>query len=340
MELYQINSGKLTPVPLADVYKAGLKETADLESWVRDAERIFDRDRVLWISRQERTTADERADLVGICHDELLLVELKRGTVGKEAVAQALSYLSRVAKRDRQQLLDLYAEQAAKTGQWALLSTPLDRESAEKRFAEHEPKEGGVNQFQTIILVGTEFLPETLQVCGFLNEHLANSTLTVECWQLYVFQNGAGYLCSFDKLLPSRDVEAEIEERRETQREGKYKRDQNRIALMHKFKGIMWGTPNRAKASPGQSYECYVEASDLNRIYLDIYGEPKIWVPTNSTAIDHAALAGEPGATNEVDNGDQYLVIPMPIKDWADGPERESVANRAATLVRKALRLP
>lgn len=340
MELYQINSGKLTPVPPADVFKAGLKETSDLESWVRDALRIFDRDRVLWISRQERTTADERADLVGICNDELLLVELKRGTVGKEAVSQALSYLSRVAKRDRQQLLDLYAEQAAKTGQWALLTAPLDKETAEKRFAEHEPKEGGVNQFQTIILVGTEFLPETLQVCGYLNEHLANSTLTLECWQLYVFQNGAGYLCSFDKLLPSRDVEAEIEERRETQREGKYKRDQDRIALMRLFKNIMWTTPNRANASRGQSYECYVEASDLKRVYLDIHNEPKLWVPTNSTAIDHAPLAAEPGATNQVDKGEPFLVVPLPIASWTDEVERKSVADRAVTLVKKALKMP
>ncbi len=340
MDLYQINDGKLTPVPQADVYHAGLKETADFESWVRDADRIFDRDRLLWISRQQRTTADERADLVGICHDELLLVELKRGAVGKEAITQALSYLSGVAKWDRQQLQDLFAEEAAKTGEWALLDEPLDRTAAEQRFAEYEPKEGVVNQFQTIILIGTEFLPETLQVCGYLNEHLANSTLSLECWQLYVFKNGEGFLCTLDKLLPSRDVGVMIEARRETQRAGKYKRDQNRIALMREFKNNMASSPNRAIASPGQSYKCYVEAADGKRIYFDIYTEPRLLVPTNSAVINHQALAGEPGATNTEDGDEKYLVIPLLIEDWSEQAKRDSVAQRASKLIQGALRPP
>lgn len=339
MDLYKIEGGKLTLVPPADVIRAGLKETADLESWVRDAARIFDRSRVLWISRQERTSADERADLVGISNDELLLVELKRGTVGKEAVSQALSYLSRVSKRDRHQLLDLFIEQAGRKGQWALYTEPIGSAEAEKRFTEHEPTEGGVNQFQTIILVGTDFDPDTLQVCGFLNDNLGESTLTIECWQLHVFENGAGYLCSFDKLLPSRDVEAEIEERREERRAYSHKRDPNKKLLMKTFKRFMGKLEIPVIGRQGRIYECEIQIGDGPASSYYIGGGvdcPELWIPDEVKELQREVLSDFDSREDEHQEV-EYKVIDIPIEDWADADKRIQHIRAAARLILKLI---
>lgn len=336
MEIYRIENGKLTSVPAADMYQAGLKETTDLEAWVRDAVRIFDRDRVLWISRQERTTSDERADLVGICDDELLLVELKRGTVVKEAVSQALSYLSRIAKRDHKRLLDLYIEQAAKTGPWALHQSPLDPTTAEKRFMDHAPEEGGVNQFQTIILVGTDFDPESLQVCGYLNEHLGESTLTLECWQLHIFQNGAGYLCGFDKLLPSRDVEAEIQERRDRLLVNKGRRNGNLIAVMRLIKSKSLIAGLLPIASRGESYSCRIKNAKGDTVEVYLRGEPSVWFKAALTWPNPAALTALTPA-KETFEGDVYDVVKFPLGDLGSTTDQDALAQRVVDAIASVL---
>lgn len=339
MQLYQIINGKLTPVPKADVYLAGLKETSDLESWVRDAERIFDRDRILWISRQERTPSDERADLLGISNDELVLVELKRGRVEKEAVSQALSYLAQMAKRNRQELLDEFIKQAAKTGPSALYDEPLSEEEASKRFASFEPKVGSVNQLQRIILVGTDFSAEALQVCGFLNENLAGSPLTLECWRIFIYRQEGGYLCSFDKVLPSRDVETEIEERREERRANSYKRDPNKVDLMKVFKRVMGELGVTAIGRQGQTYECELQLGDGLSAYYYIGGSldcPELWIPEIATGISWEAVNGMENREDEYQE-EVYKVVDIPLKDWSDHEQQKKHVLYAARVILKLI---
>jgi hypothetical protein len=336
MDLYQINNGHLTLVPRADVFQAGLKETADLESWIKDADRIFGRKRVLWISRQERTASDERADLIGIDGNELLVVELKRGTVSKEAISQALAYLTSKGKRNRQELLDLYVEHAAKTGKNALLATPLNKEDAETRFAQFEPKEGSVNESHRIILVGTDFLAETLQICGYLNEQLTGGILILECWQMKIFHNGTDYLCSFDKLMPSRDVEAEIETKREQIRANSYKRDTLRKEFMQTVKWVIDAVGLSRNSRRGESYGCRVPINGTEHsigVYLLQEG-PDIWVPKDVAGFDYSQLTGLT-TRDDTDEGVDYTVARIEGVNWVS--DRSRVARDIGRLILRIL---
>lgn len=338
MQLYQITTGRLMPVTTAQPVQAGLKETTDLEAWIRSTKHIFDRERILWVSRQERTTPDERADLLGICEDELLLVELKRDVVPKEAVAQALSYMARHAKSDRAELLRLFIGQAAATGKWALLDAPLDAAVAEKRFEEHELQDAGLNQFQTILLVGTDFTPEALQVCSYLNDVIGTKgQLTIECWRLFLFERNGDHLCTFDKVLPSKDVQSEIEDRREALREGKGKRDRYRIDLMWRFKQACGSVGVSAASSRGQSYECKIALSDGRCIYFTDYpgeAESVVWVPINSPEVNLEQFKKHGGELRD----QEYWTVKCLCEDWTDASARDATVKRALSLVQLALK--
>lgn len=144
MELYRVEEDKKTimRVSKTESHSEGLLEPRHLESWICQIPDIFDRESILWISRQEWTSSSGRSDLFGIFNDELILVELKRGLVSKEAIIQAVSYVANVAKRGRQEFLELFIEQAIKTGEMSLLKSPLNAQEAESRFDEHEPAKG------------------------------------------------------------------------------------------------------------------------------------------------------------------------------------------------------
>ncbi len=339
MQLFRIaNGNKLEPVKEVNAAAAGLKETKDLEAWIRTRSDMFDRNDILWLSRQERTTSDERADLLGLCADELLQIELKRGTVPKEAVTQGLSYLARHAKSDRATLLQVFTEQAAKTGQWALRTPALDVEAAEEEF-DRFAKEGVlVNQFRTLLLVGEEFDPETLQVCNLLNDSLGlNGVLTLECWKLQLFEHAGEFLCAFDKLLPSKDVEEEIAQRREERSTGKFKRDANRIEVMNQFKELCRSASLDPKSKPGQSYECKITLSDGTFAWLTLYkedGDPLVWMPLASTMVNMSEFKKQPNAR---ENDAEYWVVTVPCTDWENPTARTSTAERAAELVKLAL---
>jgi hypothetical protein len=339
MQLFRVTQNQqLEAVKQADAAAAGLKETKDLEAWIRTRSDVFDRNDILWLSRQERTTSDERADLLGLCADELLQIELKRGTVPKEAVAQGLSYLARHAKSDRATLLQVFTEQAAKTGQWALRTPALDVEAAEDEF-DRFAKEGVlVNQFRTLLLVGEEFDPETLQVCNLLNDSLGlNGVLTLECWKLQLFEHAGEFLCAFDKLLPSKDVEEEIAQRREERSAGKFKRDANRIEVMSRFKELCRVAGMDPKSKSGQSYECELALGDGTSAWLTLYrdeNEPLVWMPTASALVKLAEFKQHP---NGRDRDGEYWVVPVPCSNWDDGATRTATAERAAELVKLAL---
>lgn len=341
MHLYRIAPAKsLEPVPHADATEAGLRETSDLETWVRTQSRIFDRDRLLWLSRQQRVSGDERADLLGLCHDELILVELKRGTVEKEAVAQGLSYLAQHAKSDRGQLLDLFVTQAARTGEWALLPKPLGAEEAEEIFDNHTGDGPAVNQYRALLLLGEEFAPETLQVCNLINESTGlDGLLTIECWRLQLFTHQGEFLCAFDKLLPSKNVEDEIATRREVRSSGKWKRDQDRIALVREFKQAAEAQGLEFRSKQGQSYECTMHLPDAKEICLTINRDepkPRLWLPMESAHVDVTAARKEAEATTE----DGYWVVPCPCEDLTNPHHRSAAIARALQLVKGALRTP
>jgi hypothetical protein len=263
MKLYAIDrvTKQLTTIPPTDVWQAGMMETSDIEAWLRSSADLFDT-KILWICRQDRPSDVERVDLVGLSGDVLYVAELKRGEVGVDAITQALGYTAHYAAFDRGNLANLYVSQAQKTGEWALLSKPQTEEEAVQTF--DDVVEDKANLFQTILLVGTGFTPETLKVANYLNSVAgADGQLSIECWQLHLFQEGEGdtvrYFCSLEKVLPSVEIEDLIESRREERLVGKYKRDPDRIAMVKLFKDRVREAGFTCRGIQGRSYSCFPE---------------------------------------------------------------------------------
>src|SRR5579862_8876141 len=73
----------------------GLLETSDLEIWLSGCRsHLFSRN-VLWLMRQDRASADQRSDIVGVSDKgDLIIAELKRGTATQDAITQVLAYAS------------------------------------------------------------------------------------------------------------------------------------------------------------------------------------------------------------------------------------------------------
>ena len=108
---WQVADGKLTALTssLADQHK----ET-EVESWIFDgAPEILGEDIAL-IGRQVKAGGGT-LDLIGIDGDgNVVIVELKRDKVPRDAVAQAIDYASDVASWDTEQLDEICREQRKK----------------------------------------------------------------------------------------------------------------------------------------------------------------------------------------------------------------------------------
>jgi hypothetical protein len=328
MQLYTVDStsDSLKPVQAVSTVGEGLGETKHLEAWIRTQDSIFDRKKLLWLSRQERTEQDQRADLLGMYADELILVELKRGRVDKFAVAQALSYLAKHANDDRQKLMELFIEQAGKEGQWALLPARLRPEEAERRFVSYEPdgESEEVNQFRTIILLGDDFDPETLQICNLLNESArTDGLLTFECWCLCLYKHAETYFCAFDKLLPSKDLDDEIEQRRSELLVRKGKRNPDKIEFMKQMKALAKEKGIEVEASRGESYACRLSYKSKQEVVFDTRLTPSLRVPKAANDYNLVALQGLPGVVSEADD---FRLTPVTNIRW-DSPDDKKKAT-------------
>ncbi|MEJ0000908.1 MAG: hypothetical protein WDO13_18120 [Verrucomicrobiota bacterium] len=342
MQLYTVDSAHstLTPVQTVSAIGEGLGETKDLEAWIRTQDNIFDRKRLLWLSRQERTEVEQRADLLGMYADELILVELKRGRVDKFAVAQALSYLAKHASDDRQQLLDLFIKQAGNTGQWALLPAPMSAEDAEKRFNSYEPAGPSeeINQFRTIILLGDDFDPETLQICNLLNESArTDGLLTFECWCLCLFRHSETYFCAFDKLLPSKDLDDEIEQRRSDLLVRKGKRNSEKIDFMKSMKALARQMGIEVEASRGESYACRFSYKSKQEANFDTRLTPTLGVAVSANEYDLAAFQHVAGVTSD---GQNFRLSPVESFAWNKEDDRKKAADEILNALGVLFRIP
>jgi hypothetical protein len=339
MQLFTVDSlnNVLKPIPSVSAVNESLGETSHLEAWIRTQDNIFDRKKLLWLSRQERTEQDQRADLLGTYADELILVELKRGRVDKFAVSQALAYLAKHATDDRKTILDLFKNQAAKNGEWALLPHALSSEDAEKRFNEFSPEGEDFNQFRTIILLGDDFDPETLQICNLLNESArTDGLLTFECWCLCLFKNADTYFCAFDKLLPSKDLNDEIEQRRSELLIRKGKRNPDKIEFMKMMKSSASERGIEVEASRGESYACRFSYKSDEKVTFFIHENPMLWFPKDSGSYDSGAFSKIPNVTIN----DNCFVLTSDQIRWDSAEDKKKAANQILDALGILFRLP
>ncbi|MHC1626340.1 MAG: endonuclease NucS domain-containing protein [Methanoculleaceae archaeon] len=105
IKTWQIIDGKLKPLETRMV-EAGRKEAEDLEKWIRSDPSIVGQD-ILIIGEQVPTKSGPM-DLLGIDNSgNLVVIELKRDKLPREALAQAIDYASDVSSWDKDKISEI-----------------------------------------------------------------------------------------------------------------------------------------------------------------------------------------------------------------------------------------
>lgn len=234
----------------------GLTEPANLEKWLASTgERLFDR-KVLWIARQDRAADDKRSDLIGIDdHGNLVVAELKRGTVGASAVTQALSYAAEYVQKTADDLAEMFSDHSGAHRKSELVRVAESEDDAAQQLSDHVGDETELNESQILILVGEEFAPDVLAICDYLNQSSGDATFSVECWRARIYQEAEDALyLALEQLLPQPSVRAAIEQRREEAKSKKRARDPARRRFVSDLLGFLRSNGFDAHRAQGQSY--------------------------------------------------------------------------------------
>jgi len=150
IKVWQIESGKLIPIEVT-MAEAGRTEPQDLETWIKSSADILGQD-ILIIGEQVQTKSGP-LDFLGIDKSgNIIIIELKRDKIPREALAQAVDYASDVASWD----LDKLSEECSK-----YLKRSLE-EYITDNFQDINVEDLSINQAQRILLVGT-YIEESLQ---------------------------------------------------------------------------------------------------------------------------------------------------------------------------------
>ncbi|MYB77792.1 MAG: DUF91 domain-containing protein [Chloroflexi bacterium] len=166
-------------------------EEVVLEDWLEsNPDAILKKGEVLVIGRQVRTDLDGYIDL--LCLDRqgnVIVVELKRGTASRNAIGQALEYVSSVAGFDAQRLEEIFR---------------CYRKNSSLVLAECHRNHFGLdrsvhlNKDQRIVIVGQQITPEVKQTAEFLN----NKGLRVTCVEFKLFEdNSENRLLAFETVI-------------------------------------------------------------------------------------------------------------------------------------------
>ncbi len=164
-----------------------------LEDWLEsNPDAILERGNVLVIGRQVRTDLDGYIDL--LCLDRqgnVIVVELKRDTASREAIGQALEYLSSVAGFDAQRLEEIFRC-------YRKNSSLVLAECHRSHFGLDRDESVHLNKGQRIVIVGQQVTPGIRQVAEFLN----NRGLRVTCVEFTYFEyNNKNCLLSIETVI-------------------------------------------------------------------------------------------------------------------------------------------
>ena len=140
--VWQIVEGGLEALETS-MAEAGRKETEDLERWIRSKPTVLAQD-LLIIGEQVPTKAG-RMDFLGIDKaGNLVVIELKRGKLPREALAQAVDYASEVASWDIEKVNEVCLDYAKQE-----LNDCLN-----EKFEHLDLESLSINETQRLLLVG------------------------------------------------------------------------------------------------------------------------------------------------------------------------------------------
>ena len=158
IKTWQLVNGKLTQVSssLAD---NGRKERDDLEVWIKSSPEILGTD-IAIIGEQVQTKSGP-LDFLGIDrYGNLVIVELKRGKLPREVLAQAIDYASDISTYEPETLNEICLAYTKQT-----LSDYLTEKFPETNF-----DEVAVNQAQRLLLVGFSIEESLRRMIEWLSE--------------------------------------------------------------------------------------------------------------------------------------------------------------------------
>jgi len=142
IKTWQIVKGKLTSIDTKPI-KEDVKETYDIEEWISSNPSIIGHD-IAIIGRQVHTQSGP-LDLLGIDKDgNIIIIELKRDKLPREALAQAVDYASDIANWSIEKIGEICATYNDKNLEEFLVET----------FQEISIENININDSQRIILVG------------------------------------------------------------------------------------------------------------------------------------------------------------------------------------------
>jgi len=139
---WQILEGKPVPVQ-SSLPASGRREREDLEAWIRSDPTILGDD-VLIIGEQIQTVSGPLDFLAVDGRGNIVVVELKRDKLARDALSQAIDYASDVSQWDNDRFREI-----------CLAYTKQSFEDAfQQRFQDNPVEELTINQTQRILLVG------------------------------------------------------------------------------------------------------------------------------------------------------------------------------------------
>lgn len=142
IKTWQVVDGKLQPVDIGLV-ETGRKEYDDLEAWIASNPAIVSAD-ITFIGRQVITKSGP-LDLLGIDnHGNVVIVELKRDMLPREALAQAIDYASDITEWSVERLSEICTQTTGKNLEEHLVHS----------FPDIDLENININKSQRIFLVG------------------------------------------------------------------------------------------------------------------------------------------------------------------------------------------
>ena len=223
IKVWQIINNKLEPIEITMV-EAGRKETEDLEKWIKSNPQILGED-ILIIGEQVPTKSGSM-DFLGIDKSgNLVIIELKRDKLPREALTQAIDYASDASSWDVDKLSEICTKYTNQS---------LEDYLSEK-FEEIDLEDLTINKTQRILLVGFS-IEESLQR---MIEWLSNNYgVSINAVILKYIKTKNGEELIARTVIISEDIEKERIRKRQfkilmSDEPGKYNEDELRDLLIN-----------------------------------------------------------------------------------------------------------
>ncbi|MDZ7685275.1 MAG: hypothetical protein U5O39_10005 [Gammaproteobacteria bacterium] len=223
MAIYDISSGKLTPLEATTFASSEIKEREHLQQLLRKQIDVV-APNTLIISEEFSNWQDSkrRIDLLGVnAQGNLVVIELKRNEDGGHMELQALRYAAMVSSLTFDQAIEIYEDYLSAEEE----ESDVDARSKLLEFLDWESEEE--NEFAQdvqIVLASANFSKEITTTVLWLND----MGLDIQCVRLKPYKDGDRTLVDIQQVIPLPEAEAyQVQVKRKTRLEHAARR-QNR----------------------------------------------------------------------------------------------------------------